>query len=185
MVADLPRPPGRLVVFAYGSLAWNPGFPVARRLRARLHGWHRRPCIWSYHYRGTPERPGLVLGLCRGGACVGLALEVRAGDEDDVCRYLAEREMRGDAYDARLLPVETSEGRLSALTFVARRPVPPLPPEEAARIVAAARGENGPNAVYLRETWRALREIGVKDPHLDRLMSYLRTVEESSPDIEV
>lgn len=173
MRADLPRPPGHLVVFAYGSLAWNPGFPVARRLRARLHGWHRRPCIWSHHHRGTPERPGLVLGLCRGGTCVGLALEARAGDEDEVCRYLAEREMRDDAYDARLLPVETSEGRLAALAFVARRPAPPLTPEEAARIAAAARGESGPNAVYLHETWRALRAIGVQDLYLARLVAHL------------
>ena len=102
------------MVFACGSLAWNPGFPVVRRLRARLRGWRRRPCIWSHRHRGAPERPGLVLGLCPGGACVGLALEARAGDEDEVCCHLAEREMRGGAYDARLLPVETSEGRLAA-----------------------------------------------------------------------
>jgi len=173
MPADLPRPPGRLVVFAYGSLAWNPGFPVVRRLRARLRGWHRRPCIWSHHHRGTPERPGLVLGLCPGGTCVGLALETRAGDEDEVCRHLTEREMRGDAYDARILLIETSEGRLAALTFVARRPAPPLSPEEIARIAAAASGESGPNAAYLRETWRALREIGVEDPHLRRVIPHL------------
>jgi cation transport protein ChaC len=173
MRAEIPRPPGRLVVFAYGSLAWNPGFPVARRLRARLRGWHRRPCIWSHHHRGTPERPGLVLGLCRGGACVGLALEAPAGHEDAVCAYLAEREMRGEAYEPRLLRVDTPEGILPALTFVARQPAPALAPEEAARIVAAAHGASGPNVVYLRETWRALREIGVDDPHLARLMPHL------------
>ncbi|MCE2749325.1 MAG: gamma-glutamylcyclotransferase, partial [Rhodobacter sp.] len=32
---------GRLWVFGYGSLIWNPGFPVADRQIARLDGWHR------------------------------------------------------------------------------------------------------------------------------------------------
>lgn len=173
MCAEIPRPPGPLVVFAYGSLAWNPGFPVVRRLRARLRGWHRRPCIWSRHHRGTPERPGLVLGLCRGGACVGLALEAPAGEEDAVCAYLAERELRGEAYAPRLVPLETDEGRRPALAFVARSPVPSLPPAEIARIAAEARGASGPNVAYLVETWKALRAIGVEDPHLARVMPHL------------
>ena len=173
MHVEIPRPPGPLVVFAYGSLAWNPGFSVARRLRARLWGWHRRPCVWSHHHRGTPERPGLVLGLCWGGACVGFALEAPLGQEDAVCEYLAERELCGEAYAPRLVPVETDEGRRPALTFVARSPVPPLPPEEVARIATEAHGAHGANVTYLVETWKALREIGVEDPHLARLMAYL------------
>lgn len=173
MRVEIPRPPGSLAVFTYGSLTWNPGFPVARHLCARLRGWHRRPCIWSYHHRGTPERPGLVLGLCHGGACVGLVLEAPPGEEDAVCCYLAERELHGEAYTPRLVSVETAGGRRSALTFVARSLVPPLPPEEIARIASKACGASGTNVAYFVETWRALRKLGVEEPHLTRFMPYL------------
>ncbi len=62
-----------LWVFAYGSLMWNPGFAVRETRPARLHGFHRAFCIYSEHYRGTPEKPGLILGLLAGGSCRGLA----------------------------------------------------------------------------------------------------------------
>ena len=74
MTEDLSRPPAPgkdLWVFAYGSLTWDPGFPFEEARPALLRGYHRAFCLYSTHYRGTPERPGLVLGLDRGGACRG------------------------------------------------------------------------------------------------------------------
>ena len=81
MTEDLSRPPARgkdLWVFAYGSLTWDPGFPFEEARPALLRGYHRAFCLYSTHYRGTPERPGLVLGLDRGGACRGIAYRIAA-----------------------------------------------------------------------------------------------------------
>src|SRR5947207_11187194 len=60
-------------IFAYGSLMWNPEMPFAERRSALLRGYHRSFCLYSRDYRGTPERPGLVVGLDRGGGCRGIA----------------------------------------------------------------------------------------------------------------
>src|SRR5258708_40082984 len=80
-------------VFAYGSLMWNPGFAHDAAEPALLRGWHRSFCVYSHRYRGTPERPGLVLGLDRGGACPGLALRIPAAAAEAAMSYLWEREM--------------------------------------------------------------------------------------------
>ena len=81
-----------MFVFAYGSLIWRPGFAHLGARPALLRGYHRRFCIWSRHYRGTPERPGLVLGLDRGGACQGVVFEVAAEAAAAVLEYLDARE---------------------------------------------------------------------------------------------
>ena len=47
--------PGDVWFFAYGSLMWDPGFRPAEVRPALLHGWHRRFCVASAIYRGTPE----------------------------------------------------------------------------------------------------------------------------------
>ena len=69
---------GDLWVFGYGSLMWRPGFAYTRRCKATLRGWRRSLCVYSHVYRGSPERPGLVLALDRGGACPGVAFQVDA-----------------------------------------------------------------------------------------------------------
>jgi glutathione-specific gamma-glutamylcyclotransferase len=98
---------GHLYVFGYGSLIWRPGFPHLATHPALLRGYHRRFCLWSRYYRGTPEAPGLVLGLDRGGACRGIAFRVPAAEAGAVLEYLEERENpRGEAvYHRRSLPV--------------------------------------------------------------------------------
>ena len=89
---------GDLWIFGYGSLMWRPGFDYVERLPVRLHGYHRAFCVWSHRYRGTPERPGLVLGLDRGGSCLGIAYRIAPEKQDTVLAYLHEREMITGVY---------------------------------------------------------------------------------------
>ena len=113
---------GELWVFGYGSLMWRPGFTYSLRCKAMLRGWRRSLCIYSHHYRGTPDRPGLVLGLDRGGACPGVAFRVEAALREPTIRYLREREQPTAVYIERMVPVTLESGdRVSALTFVADR----------------------------------------------------------------
>ena len=119
-------PDGHLYVFGYGSLIWRPGFAHASAHPALLRGFHRRFCIWSRIYRGSPEAPGLVLGLDRGGACRGARLP-GAGPARPaaVLDYLDARENIGDevVYARRLLPVRLLDsGRtVRAVAYVVDR----------------------------------------------------------------
>ena len=96
--ADAADPDGSLWVFGYGSLMWRPGFMYARRSKALLRGWRRSLCVYSHVHRGSPDRPGLVLGLDRGGACHGVAFEVDAALRKATIRYLREREQVTSVY---------------------------------------------------------------------------------------
>ncbi|CAN5752127.1 gamma-glutamylcyclotransferase [soil metagenome] len=165
-----------LWVFAYGSLLWRPGFGFAERRRAVLEGYCRRFCMSSIHYRGTPERPGLVLALdaAAGRACEGAAYRVEAAEADGVIAYLRERELVSYAYDEIRLPVRLSGGgRALALTFVTNRDHPQyrggLSLSEQAAVIAAAAGPMGPNADYLLQTHAALAALGIDDPELSAL----------------
>ncbi|MCB2099802.1 MAG: gamma-glutamylcyclotransferase, partial [Rhodobacterales bacterium] len=134
-------------VFGYGSLMWRPGFTYQEMRQARLQGYHRALCVYSHHYRGTPERPGLVLGLDRGGCCVGMAIRVAARDSEAVIDYLWQREMLNDVYLPKWLPVTTDKGKVDALCFVVRRDheqyARGLSLEESARLVAQGYGDRG------------------------------------------
>ena len=94
---------GDIWVFGYGSLMWRPDFPHVETRPARLRGYHRALCVLSTRYRGTKARPGLVLGLDRGGSCVGRAFRVAARDADRVLAILHEREMLNRVYNPRWL----------------------------------------------------------------------------------
>src|SRR5262249_50235237 len=113
---------GNLWVFGYGSLMWRPGFAYARRSKALLRGWRRSLCVFSHVYRGSPEQPGLVLGLDRGGACPGVAFEVDGALREATIRYLREREQVTAVYLERVAPVTLECGeRVLAVTYVADR----------------------------------------------------------------
>jgi len=168
-------------VFGYGSLMWRPGFDYLERRMARLEGYRRRFALESEHYRGTPERPGLVLGLdwAPGESCIGMAFRVCPTREAPVRGYLAERELVTRSYfeiahPVHLLPEAGDAGRtVQALAYVLdrshRQYRGDLSLEEQARIIAAASGPMGSNADYLRSTVTHLAEIGVEDPELVRL----------------
>jgi cation transport protein ChaC len=172
-------PGGSFWVFGYGSLMWRPGFTYARRSKALLRGWRRSLCVYSHVYRGSPERPGLVLGLDRGGACPGVAFEVDAALRETTIRYLRDRELATAVYLERIAPVTLESGdRVLAVTYVADR----LHGQYAGRLdreamlayVRAGKGKSGDNAEYILETNDHLLALGVRDPDLEWLSTKLR-----------
>jgi glutathione-specific gamma-glutamylcyclotransferase len=160
-------------VFAYGSLMWNPEMPFAERRPALLRGYHRSFCLYSRDYRGTPERPGLVLGLDRGGACRGIAYRLPPEDLGQTIDRVWAREMAGEVYRMRPVSVATPQGRLAAYAFVVRRDRPDyagrLSLDAAAKIIAVAVGGRGSGRDYLANTVRHLEELGIADGPLHRL----------------
>ncbi|HEV7275621.1 MAG TPA: gamma-glutamylcyclotransferase [Devosiaceae bacterium] len=165
-------------VFGYGSLIWNPGFPFIRRAPATLRGAHRRLCIYSHRHRGTPEQPGLVFGLVRGGSCRGMAFAVEPARWDEVRDYLMGREMDRGVYRDVLRPVELADGQqVRALAFVVdERHVQyagRLDIAEQERLVRAGVGESGPNPEYVLATAQQLQAMGIRDRYLDELVTAL------------
>lgn len=166
-----------LWVFAYGSLMWQPGFRHAEAHHARLDGYHRAFCVYSLHYRGTPERPGLVLGLARGGTCEGIAFRVADEDAVPVRAYLHARELIYGVYREAMLPARilTAGGadRVDVLTYVAETCHPSfagaLPLARQAAIIRAAQGRSGSNLAYFAATLRKLAELGIRQRELERL----------------
>jgi glutathione-specific gamma-glutamylcyclotransferase len=163
---------GDLWVFGYGSLMWNPGFPHAERQPALAHGVHRRLCVWSTRYRGTPESPGLVMGLLLGGSCRGMAFRVLERDVRSTRDYLTQREQVTKVYHEVLRPVRLNDGRtVCALCYVVdqnhRQFAGRLPPEEQLTRVRGSAGSMGLNRDYVCNTAAALRSIGCRDRTLD------------------
>lgn len=155
-------------IFAYGSLMWDPGVPVAEAVPARLPGFRRSFCLRSVVYRGTPDFPGLVLGLdpAPDEDCTGLALRIADEDWPEALAAIRERELSTDAYHEVLLRVRLADGReVAALTYVIRTDHPQyaggLCLSEQAAIIAAASGGRGPNLDYLTSFLRHLDELGI------------------------
>ncbi|MDM7945191.1 MAG: gamma-glutamylcyclotransferase [Oceanibaculum nanhaiense] len=157
-------------VFGYGSLMWDPGFPHIEAVPARLQGYHRRFCVYSYRYRGTPEKPGLVLGLDRGGACNGIAYRVAASDLADISTYLWHREMGNGVYRAAPRRLRLDSREIDALCFVANPANPQyaghLDRLQVAAIVSHAVGGRGACREYLLNTLERLRAMGLRDRSL-------------------
>ncbi|WP_245259166.1 gamma-glutamylcyclotransferase [Salinarimonas rosea] len=167
-----------LWVFGYGSLMWRPGFPFRERHAARVRGYHRSLCVYSHVHRGTPERPGLVLGLDRGGSCRGVAFRVDVAHAQETIAYLRAREQATAVYLERRLATRLADGRLvTALTYVVDRAhlqyAGRLDHEETLHIVRGGVGQSGANPDYVLSTAVHLVELGVHDPHLARLAAAL------------
>jgi glutathione-specific gamma-glutamylcyclotransferase len=168
-------------VFGYGSLMWNPCFRYVESRRALLRGYHRSLCILSVRNRGTTDKPGLALGLDRGGSCNGFAFRVVAGDVAEARSLLWQREMSNDVYEPKLLPVRLEAGdRLPALAFVARREhrqyVGDLKPERAAALVMQGVGASGTALDYLRKVVVHLDDFGIADCPLHRVLELAETM---------
>ena len=166
-------PPGDLWVFGYGSLMWNPEFDHVESRPALLHGYHRAFCIYSVTFRGTPDKPGLVLGLNCGGACRGVAFRVSEANINAVLSRLWAREMQRLVYSPKLLPVDTDIGTVQALTFVAdpghESYAGHLELEHVAETIASCCGARGPNIDYLARTIRHLEALGIEEPRLRQI----------------
>ena len=162
-------------VFGYGSLMWRPGFPYLEAQRAHLVGYRRCFSVYSIHHRGTRARPGLVLGLDRGGACTGMAFRIAPQEAEGVRAYLRAREQVEGVYRSVHVPVTLSETRreVTALAFVVERShqnyAGRLPVAMQARIIAAAAGISGANIDYLANTLSHLREMGLRERELERV----------------
>ncbi len=170
-------------IFGYGSLMWRPGFEYAERQEARLHGYHRAFCVYSHVHRGTPERPGLVLGLDRGGSCRGVAFRVTPEVWPAAYRYLQEREQVTAVYRDVFTPVRLLESGTTApaaLTFVVDRThhqyAGMLSIEAQAEIVAGAVGRSGANPDYLDRTVDHLDEMGIHDASLRAVRARVRAM---------
>jgi glutathione-specific gamma-glutamylcyclotransferase len=172
-IAALREGGGPVWIFAYGSLMWNPDFDFAESLPAFLHGYHRGFCLYSRDYRGTPERPGLVLGLDRGGSCHGITYLLPADRIGETLDRIWAREMTGRVYEMRPVTLRTAAGRVRGHACVVRRASPDyagrLSVDEAARLLAAAVGGRGTGREYLANTVRHLAELGIHDALLHRI----------------
>jgi len=192
-------------IFAYGSLMWDPDIACAEARPALLHGYHRSFCLYSYDYRGTRERPGLVLGLDRGGACWGLALRLDDGALPAALDRVWQREMSGGGvYEMRRLTVRTvglqptdpgssrrkpgpgqalirGGAALSAHAFVMRRDHPdyagPLSLDDKARLILGAAGRRGACREYFATTLGHLERLGLVDRPLRRLAERIAALE--------
>lgn len=184
---------GDLWVFAYGSLIWRPGFVHEEVRPARLWGWHRALCVYSWHHRGTVAVPGVVLGLDRGGSCRGVVYRVAAERRAEVRAYLREREqinhfdhLPTPIYREVFRPVrfEDGAGRSAetpgpmALTYVVDRSHPqytgPLDEDTTIALVRQGRGVSGANPDYVVSTADHLTALGMHDASLERIARRLR-----------
>lgn len=167
-----------LWVFGYGSLIWRPGFAFEERHKARLGGYHRSLCVRSHVHRGTPEKPGLVLGLDRGGSCIGMAFRVAGGRAEETLAYLRGRELVTHVYRELTLPVRLDDGRMvRAVTYVVDRGhaqyAGRLDAGEAATIVKRSHGQSGPNDEYVTSTLHEIRGLGLTDRWLEDVVARL------------
>lgn len=173
--------PAETWIFGYGSLMWNPGFAFVEARRARLTGYHRAFCIYSIHYRGTERQPGLVLGLDRGGVCDGIAFRIAPEQRAAVLDYVRRRELIYGVYREALVPVDIAHAAneqprtVWAVAYIAERAHPAysgcLPLVREASLIRRSAGRGGTNLDYLLSTLRHLRELGIREPRLERLLA--------------
>jgi len=168
-------------VFAYGSLMWRPGFAFAERAPARLIGLHRALCVYSFVHRGTPEKPGLVLGLDRGGACRGIAYRIEGAAWSATLAYLRAREQVTMVYRESLRPVTLDgepERRVRTLVFIVDRSHPQyagrLDIDQQLHLVRQGHGHSGPNRDYVLATVSEIEAQGFRDTDLHLLAQRLK-----------
>jgi glutathione-specific gamma-glutamylcyclotransferase len=171
-------------VFGYGSLMWNPEFDFKQAVLARVHGFHRAFCVRSTLYRGTPEQPGVVLGLDFGGSVDGVAFEITPGHEAEAIDRLYAREMIQNIYQPRLLNTRLRNGQtVKALAFVANRKhegYSHLSDDEIVNRLSCCKGNRGPNCDYAINTHTHLTQLGVRDQRLSRIVARIQNVSQSS-----
>ena len=169
-----------LWVFGYGSLMWRPGFDHLERRPARLSGAHRALCVFSHVHRGTPEKPGLVLGLDHGGSCRGIAFRVEASRREATIAYLREREQVTSVYREITRPVsliDEPKADVRALCYLVDRSheqyAGALSRERQLELVRQGQGHSGVNRDYVLATVKELEALGIRDATLEWLAARL------------
>jgi cation transport protein ChaC len=157
---------------------WRPGFRVEEQLNGRIYGYHRALCVSSTVHRGTPENPGLVLGLDRGGSCLGKLFRIASVDKVDVAKYLYDRELPTAVYLARFIKIHASNGQIiNALTFVVDVYHPQYisgkSAQELANMMHSASGFYGKSRDYLTSTLEHLRSDSIHDSRLESVAALL------------
>lgn len=188
----LPDCDDDLWVFGYGSLMWRPGFAFVDRVPARLVGLHRGLCVYSFVHRGTPDTPGLVLGLDRGGACRGIAYRVAAAQRDAVIAYLREREQVTSVYletMRRITLSATPPREVKAMTYVVDRShvqyAGRLPIDRQVELVRQGVGRSGKNLDYVLSTVAEIEAQGCHDLGLRAIAARLGSERRHHPHVEV
>jgi cation transport protein ChaC len=179
---------GDLWIFAYGSLMWRPGFDFIERLPARVIGAHRSLCVLSYRHRGTRERPGLVLGLDRGGTCRGIAYRVAHSKRAGTIAYLREREQITKVYRESMRAVwllGDAERQVQALCYMVDRAHPQyagrMSLDEQLHHVRQGHGQSGANRDYVISTVQELEALGFRDASLHLLAARLKGAHDTPP----
>ncbi len=165
-------------VFGYASLIWRPEFEAAETRPAHVHGWHRALEMRSRVNRGTPDCPGLVFALVRGGSCRGMAYRIQAERVPQEFERLWQREMPTGVYDPRWLSCRTAHGPVRALAFTLSRQSPahtgPISDAQMVEILRTANGRFGSTLDYLLHTERSLRSCGIHDRDVTRIVALAR-----------
>lgn len=177
MLASAPRPE-RVWIFGFGSLIWNPAFHFVERRTARIHGFHRQFCLWARAGRGSPQRPGLMLALERGGSCHGVAYRIAPKHVEVELDVVWRREMLTMAYRPVWVAARTPRGIEHAIAFAANRShdryIRGLSDKEISRLLATGEGPLGACCDYLFDTVSHLRELGIRDRRLEALEHRVR-----------
>ena len=173
-------------IYAYGSLMWDPGFPYEEEQPGLIHGYHRSLCVLSTIYRGTPDHPGLVLGLDQGGSCCGRTFRVAAKHVNATLAYLDKREQVTKVYCPHFLDTKLSDGRtVKAYTFVVRREheqfAGALSLKKQAELVAQGVGDRGPAIDYLANTVKHLNDLNIRDTQLHQVLEQAYRVRSRLP----
>ena len=180
LLSPADSPDSDLWVFGYGSLMWKPGFEFIEQAPARLIGEHRALCVYSFDHRGTPQKPGLVLGLDRGGACRGIAFRVTARQREETIAYLRGREQTTNVYREVMRSVwleNEARQRVAALTYVVDRGhvqyAGRLSMADQLRYVQQGHGRSGNNRDYVLSTVLSIEKQGFRDTQLHQLAMML------------
>ena len=175
IIQSHPAPARPTRVFAYGSLIWKPEIEHVDEQRGSARGWHRAFCFRMLRYRGTPEQPGLMMALDRGGQCQGVLYTLPEVNLEGQLERLFRREFTLKPVNSmpRWISVQTPSGSIPALTFVINRVSPVyagrLSLEEVAEVLARSCGQWGTGAEYLLNTVSHLEAKGIRDSNLWRL----------------
>ena len=175
-----------LWVFGYGSLMWNPEFPVSEQQAAELEGFSRSFCMWSIHHRGSVENPGLVLALDADDTarCQGIAFRIPTDQADEALKRLRERELISSAYFEKICPISLSDGReVQAVCYVIDRNhsqyCGELDLETQAQVIARSTGGRGPNSEYLYNTFTHMVDMNIADHDMMWLVGRVRELKEA------